>query len=127
MSNVRHFAVQADDVERARQFYSEVFGWRFEQWGPPDFYRVHTAGTSEDPGIHGALERRQHPVDGTPIIAFVCTIGVDDVDETARQIEAAGGAIVLPKYHIPTVGWLVHFTDSEGNLVGAMQYEDGAL
>lgn len=29
-NNVAHFAVHADDVERARNFYSGVFGWRFQ-------------------------------------------------------------------------------------------------
>ena len=29
-NDVQHFAVAADDVERARRFYEAVFGWRFE-------------------------------------------------------------------------------------------------
>ena len=52
-NNVLHFAIHADDLERAREFYEQVFGWRFEDWGPPDFYRVHT-GSAEDQGIAGA-------------------------------------------------------------------------
>ena len=121
MPNVKHFAVTADDVERARSFYSEVFGWEFEDWGPPNFYRVHT-GTEDDPGIFGALEERRERVDGKPPYAFICTVGVDDVDATARRIEAAGGKITMPKTEIPTVGWLIQFTDTEGNVVNAMKY-----
>ena len=38
MSNpVEFFAINADDVPRARQFYTAVFGWNFEPWGPPGF------------------------------------------------------------------------------------------
>ncbi len=35
-NHIRHFAIHADDVERARNFYAAVFDWRFEPWGPPD-------------------------------------------------------------------------------------------
>ena len=62
-NNVVHFAVHADDVERARAFYEAVFGWRFEAWGPPGFYRIHT-GSSDGPGIEGALHTRHEPLEG---------------------------------------------------------------
>jgi predicted enzyme related to lactoylglutathione lyase len=35
--NVAHFAIHADDVDRARGFYEQVFGWCFEGWGPAGF------------------------------------------------------------------------------------------
>jgi len=41
-NNIRHFAIGADDLDRARAFYESVFGWRFEAWGPPGFYLIHT-------------------------------------------------------------------------------------
>ena len=31
----------------------------------------------------------------------------------------------MPKFHIPTVGTLIFFEDTEGNVVGAMQYDEG--
>jgi len=32
----------------------------------------------------------------------------------------------MSKFHIPTVGTLIFFEDTEGNVVGAMQYEEQA-
>jgi hypothetical protein len=32
--------------------------------------------------------------------------------------------IVMPEFPIPTVGTLIFFEDTEGNVVGAMQYEE---
>ena len=29
----------------------------------------------------------------------------------------------MPKFHIPTVGTLIFFEDTEGTVIGAMQYE----
>ena len=47
----------------------------------------------------------------------------DDVSATEKAVIAAGGRIELPRVTIPTVGRLIKFRDTEGNLVGAMQYE----
>ncbi|MFN2492792.1 MAG: VOC family protein [Pyrinomonadaceae bacterium] len=123
-NNLKHFAVHADDVDRARTFYENVMGWRFAAWGPPGFFLIKT-GTEEEPGIGGALQSRREIVTGKPMFGFECTIGVDSIDETIAAIEANGGKIVMPKVEIPTVGTLIFFQDIEGNLVGAMQYEPG--
>jgi hypothetical protein len=125
-NNVSHFDLQADDLARARRFYERVFGWRFRPWGPPDFFLI-TTGTDDDPGIGGALVKRHEPVTGEGIACFECTIAVDDVAATEKAITANGGKIVMPRVTIPTVGQLIKFHDTEGNLVAAMQYEPQML
>lgn len=123
LNSVVHFAVQADDVERAQAFYAAVFGWRFEPWGPPGFYRIGT-GTPEAPGMEGALYARHVPRgESRAMLGFRCTIAVDDVEATARLVEANGGTITTPLSTIPGVGSLIEFDDSEGNIVCAMRYE----
>jgi predicted enzyme related to lactoylglutathione lyase len=121
-NNITHFDIEADDVARARGFYETVFGWRFEPWGPPDFFLIVT-GSDDDPGIHGALHARHAKVEGRGMIGFRCTIGVDDVDATATAIRKGGGTITMPKTTIPGVGTLVEFQDTEGNVACAMTYE----
>jgi len=122
VNNVEHFSINADDVPRARKFYEGTFGWKFTPWGPPNFYLIKT-GTDDNPGIHGALQGRREVVKGKPTFGFECTIGVPSVDETIAAVEANGGKIVMPKFHIPTVGTLIFFEDTEGNVAGAMQFE----
>src|SRR6267143_1011715 len=122
-NNVKHFAVHADDVERARKFYESVMGWRFTPWGPPGFFLIKT-GTDEDPGVQGALQGRREVVPGKPMFGFECSLGVDSIDATIAAIEANGGKIVMPKFHIPTVGTLIFFEDTEGTVIGAMQYDE---
>lgn len=123
MSNhIAHFAIHADNCTRAKTFYERTFGWRFEPWGPPDFWRIHTG-----PGaIHGALQQRRAPVTGSGMVGFECTIAVDDVHATAKAIAANGGRITMGPFEIQGVGTLVMFEDTEANVVGAMQYETGA-
>jgi predicted enzyme related to lactoylglutathione lyase len=33
MGRLVHFEVHVDDMERAKTFYGEVFGWKFEEIG----------------------------------------------------------------------------------------------
>ncbi|MEI9991827.1 MAG: VOC family protein [Rhizomicrobium sp.] len=117
-NHIRFFAITAADVERARKFYEAVFGWTFEDWGPPGFYLIHGAG------LPGALQQRHEPLVGTHPRSFELTVGVADIDDIARKVVAAGGVIVMQKSHIETVGTLIHFTDTEANRLGAMQYDD---
>jgi predicted enzyme related to lactoylglutathione lyase len=124
-NNLARFAINADDVSRARRFYEQVFGWRFEPWGPPDFYLIQT-GDEPAPGVGGLLQGRRELVKGVRMVGYECTIGVEDIDATIRAINANNGKIAMPKFQIPTVGAGVYFNDTEGNVVGAMQYESGA-
>ena len=121
-NNISRFAIHVDDVTRARKFYEQAFGWRFQPWGPPDFYLIET-GDDKDPGVGGLMHKRQQPLTGTGMKGFECTIGVENIDQAIRAIEANGGTIVMAKFTIPTVGSGVYFNDTEGNHVGAMQYE----
>jgi uncharacterized protein len=124
MSNtVDYFAINADDVARGRKFYESVFGWSFEPWGPPGFYLIETAS---DAPIRGALHERRELVAGQKMIGYECTITVDDIDSTIRAIEANGGRLASPKFHIPTVGTIAYFFDSEGNVAGLRQPEQPA-
>jgi predicted enzyme related to lactoylglutathione lyase len=118
---VDFFAINADSVPRARKFYEAVFGWTFEPWGPPDFYLIDT-GTEP----RGALQERRELAAGQKMIGFECTISVADIDQAIRAIESNGGRIAAPKFHIPTVGTVAYFFDTEGNICGVIQRERSA-
>ena len=118
---VRHFAINADDLPRAQRFYSRVFDWRFNAWGPPNFFMIETGSTPETPAIYGSLQGRRTLIEGERMTGFECTVAVADIDATVRAIVDAGGTILMPKTTIPTVGHLVWFRDTEGNVAGAMQ------
>jgi predicted enzyme related to lactoylglutathione lyase len=121
--NVAHFAIHADDIERARRFYEAVFGWRFEAWGPPGFYRVLT-GTDDQPGIEGALHGRHEPLTGGGMRGFECTVSVGDLADIEARVVANGGTVTLSGFEIVSVGTLLTFLDPEGNIVNAMRYDE---
>jgi uncharacterized protein len=119
----RHFAINADDVQRAKHFYEGVFGWNFSPWGPPDYYQIKNAGD----GLLGALQERRTIAAEARATSFETSFGVENLKATIAAIEAAGGKIAMQPYRIEGVGELIYFEDTEGNLVGAMQYDPGVF
>lgn len=127
-NNVCHFAVHADDLARAREFYGSVFGWKFHGFGGADmtsFCKIKN-GAGEEPGPIGAMQHRRFNVLPQPVLGYECSIAVDDVEATATAVKAAGGGILTPKTAIPGVGWLIKFSDTEGNLVCAVRFDENA-
>jgi predicted enzyme related to lactoylglutathione lyase len=116
-----HFEIHSADPDAAAKFYSTIFGWKIFKWdGPVEYWVVQTG---EGPGIDGGILRRQGdaPAAGAAVNAYVCTIGVDSLDETLASITGNGGEIVVAKHEIPGIGTLAYFKDPDGNIFGALQ------
>ncbi len=123
-NRVVHFEIQADDVERAAQFYRDVFDWHIEKWPGMEYWMVMTAEKdSTEPGINGGLLPRptSTPMTVCGTNAFVCTVQVDDYDETTKKVEKAGGKVAMPKFMIADMAWQGYFQDTEGNTFGVHQ------
>jgi predicted enzyme related to lactoylglutathione lyase len=130
MSRVVHFEIQADDLDRARAFYTDALGWSFEDYseytGSP-YWGVVT-GPEEEPGINGGLLPRPAPAPGPGqgTNGFVCTIAITDYDATEKAILAAGGQVVTPKAALPGMAWQGYYLDTEGNTFGIHQPDTNA-
>jgi uncharacterized protein len=122
MSNrVVHFEIPCDNPEKTMDFFKDVFGWQFQQFGTETYWSV-TTGDEKSPGINGGLMKKKDP--NQPVVN---SIEVDDLDKAMVKIEKAGGVIVVPKMAIPTVGWLAYFKDPDGNIHGLYQNDLTAL
>jgi uncharacterized protein len=116
-ATLRHFAINADDVDRARGFYETVFGWTFTPWGPPGFFQTRDAGGQ----VMGALQERRN-WGPTKLHSFETSFGVADIRATLAAAEAGGGRVMMPPYMIDGVGEIGYFEDPEGNICGVAQY-----
>lgn len=120
-----HFEIHAAEPERAIAFYRTLFDWEFTQWEGPMPYWVIKTGSG--PGIDGGMVPRRGGVTAdAPVIAFVCTIDVSNLDDAVAKALGLGGTMALPKQAIPGVGWLAYVKDPEGNILGLMQNDPGA-
>jgi uncharacterized protein len=127
-NQLSHFAIHADDLDRARRFYGGVFGWTFSGFGggPVDEFCQIRDGSGGLLAPLGAIQSRKFNAAPDRVLGFECSVAVDDVDGVARAVEAHGGKIVMSKAAIRGVGWIVKFTDTEGNLACAVQYDSSA-
>lgn len=129
---VVHFEMPAKDKARVSKFYTEVFGWEMTQLGP-EMGSYILAGTTEvdennmakNPGaINGGFFEYQDK-EGFNIPHLV--ISVDNLEESMKMVEDAGGKIIGGAKgpgtidDIPGIGRYISFEDSEGNRVGMLQ------
>jgi predicted enzyme related to lactoylglutathione lyase len=94
------------DTARVKQFYSAVFGWSFEDWGP-------SYVSFSDPRIGGGGFTTEKEPGGSPLIVLYA----EDLAATEKRIQANGGIIVVPTFPFPG-GRRFHFADPEGNILG---------
>jgi len=136
MNSVVHFEMGANDRERMKKFYETVFGWETKQFGPDmgNYVVVHTTETDEKgmvktPGaINGGFyQKTENPLSHAPSVV----ISVDDIRESMKEVEKAGGKILggmdqsgkhtMEPQDIPGVGLWISMQDTEGNRVSILQ------
>jgi len=124
MNSIGYFEIQSDHPSAAVKFYEHVFGWTFERdpGRPIEYWRART------PGMSGAILKRPAPAPSEPsgANAFVCSIQVENFDETSGVIIRNGGRVVLPKFAVPGRCWQGYFLDPEGNTFGVFEADAGA-
>jgi predicted enzyme related to lactoylglutathione lyase len=121
ISRIVHFELNVKDIEKTKQFYESVFGWKIEKWeGPLDYWLIMT-GDESQPGIDGGLGFEE---EGLPNV--VNTIDIKNIDSVIEKIEKNGGEIIRPKHAIPGVGWMAYFKDVEGIITGIMEEDPNA-
>jgi predicted enzyme related to lactoylglutathione lyase len=121
MGRVIHFEINADKIDRAKQFYEKVFNWKISKWGGPMEYYLIETGKDPEPGIDGAIQKRENKSD-----SVWNTIDVKNIDDIAKKIEKNGGKILTPKMPITGLGWFHYFEDTEGNKFGIMERDKSA-
>ena len=103
---INYVEFPAKDIELTKSFFSTVFGWAFEDYGPD-----YTAFSNQ--GLNGGFYKSELSVsckNGSALIVFFS----NNLEQTQSKIEPAGGTIKEPIFHFPG-GRRFHFTDPNGN------------
>ena len=104
---VVHFEIGCKDKEKTSDFYRRVFGWVIDS-GP-----MGAIDTGSAEGIAGHVASLGHE----PHQFTHFYIETADVSASLKEVEAAGGKVIVPPVQIPT-GTFAWFADIEGNIVG---------
>ena len=89
-------------LDGVKAFYSRAFGWAFVDYGP--------TYSAFDEGLDGGFQAEPSEVTEKPLPVLYS----EDLEQTARQVEDAGGRIVRPIFSFPG-GRRFHFVDPAGN------------
>ena len=111
---VAWFEIISPDVERAKKFYSELFGWKVDSDPQMGGYSLvdPQAGEGAVAGGIGAAE----PGSGPSVKIYM---RVDDLDAYLDRAEQLGGQRLVPPTDLPgDYGRFAIFTDPDGNQVG---------
>jgi predicted enzyme related to lactoylglutathione lyase len=119
MNRIVHFEFQAKNPERSMNFFSNVFGWKFQQFGDQGYWFIITG--EEGQGINGGI---MPSPDGQA--RTYNTVEVSSVDEYVQKVLENGGEIALPKMAIPGVGYVAYCKDPEGIIFGVYHYDPEA-
>lgn len=124
MNTIGYFEIQSTNPKREVDFYTTLFGWKFEKIPnmPIEYYHIITNT------IQGGLLQR--PSEIPPIHcgsnAFVCSIQVENIDKMMEQILALGGKVAMPKFAVPNKCWQAYFLDLDNNTIGLFQVDENA-
>lgn len=124
---VVHFEIHASEPQRLIDFYSELLGWRFTQFGDVPYWSIDTGegaigNAAGEPGlgINGGLTQRMGPKPeiGAPVTGADIVIGVEDIDATfARGLEL-GAIEALPLDDMQGIGRVGYLLDPDHNVFG---------
>jgi hypothetical protein len=110
---VTHFEIAARDLDRAAQFYEDLFGWTVQEERTEGYRLVETAEGS----IGGGLLKT--PEDVFPYVTIY--VEVADLLESLKKAEELGGKVVVEPMPIPGVGSFAMFLDPDGVVMGLIE------
>ncbi|MBC8335949.1 MAG: VOC family protein [Anaerolineales bacterium] len=103
---INYVEFPAKDIAATKDFFTKVFGWSFEDYGPD-----YVAFSNE--GLDGGFYKSDLVAaikTGSTLIVFYSK----DLEKTQTKIEAAGGSILRAIFSFPG-GSRFHFADPNGN------------
>jgi predicted enzyme related to lactoylglutathione lyase len=106
---VVHFEIGCRDAATTHAFYSNLFDWKIEPYGPAGM--IATGNTS---GIQGHINSLGHE----PHQYVTVYVQVDDLQAYLNKAGQLGGKTLVPPTEVPGMGHFAWMADPGGNIVG---------
>ncbi|MCE5271063.1 VOC family protein [bacterium] len=118
MPDICHFEIPSDSVDRAREFYGELFGWTFQELslGDSPYWQIKTGGQ----GPSGGLLGRQNPGH-----RWMNYISVDSLKAYVLKATGLGAKVIVPETLVPGMGRFAILEDQDGNRFGLWEVDPG--
>ena len=102
-NQIDYIEFPAVELSKTKEFYSSVFGWKFEDYGP-DYTSF------SDGRLSGGFTKDAPP----PVKGVLVVLYSSDLEGTEKKVKAAGAAISKEIFSFPG-GRRFHFMDPSGN------------
>jgi predicted enzyme related to lactoylglutathione lyase len=106
------------DVARAKKFYADALGWRYDSMPMPDG-GAYTLAMVDGQPVAGIFDINGAEYKDVPE-AWMAYIAVDDVDARVKKATKAGAKVMKPAFDVPGVGRIVILTEPGGAGIGWM-------
>jgi len=93
-----HIELPTLDLEKAKAFYSELFGWQFMPFPGMDYIVV----SVEDGSVGGGIAKVDKIVQNENVCSYV---EVEDIDAILKKVESLGGKTIKAKEILPDAAW----------------------
>jgi predicted enzyme related to lactoylglutathione lyase len=112
------------DVETAKSFYREMFGWGLEESkvAPGEYTEIHFGQRA----VGGMIQINEKWGDPMPPSHWSTYIAVDDIAEAVTAITANGGSVKVPPFDAPNVGKIALVSDPAGAPFAVIQFASPA-
>lgn len=112
---VVHLELPAKEGDRARKFYTSLFGWKLKDAEQPGLDYFMTEGIEPVIAVFTDADKRG------PVVYF----DVDDIDKAIKKTRELGGK-ADEKLPVPGQGWFAGCVDTEGNPFSLWQPDPAA-
>jgi hypothetical protein len=116
MPTLVYFQIPSDDIERSKEFYNQLFGWKIDKFpesNTPEGMENWMVTTTDDKGnkaIGGGMMKRLMPEQGP-----MNYVDVKSVEQHSAKVEQLGGKVIFPKRAVPGWGYFAICADTENN------------
>lgn len=109
-----HFEIQTTDLARAREFYSQLFGWQIDANNPMNYGLIPPGIGGPEAGVGGGIA----PSTESRVVLYIQVV---DLQETLARAESLGGRRVMEPMDVPGGPTIAQLADPEGNVVGLVK------
>jgi predicted enzyme related to lactoylglutathione lyase len=114
-----HVELNTTDVDKARDFYRQLFDWQLEdmQMGPSGTYTVIKVGEGTGGGM------LKNPMPGVPSF-WLAYVLVDEIGTATKKAASLGAKVVKDSVEVPNMGWFSIIEDPTGAAVALWQAKE---
>lgn len=113
-----HLELNTKDLAKAKSFYGEMFGWKFQDMDMGEAGMYSTFKPDSGPG-GGMMAIPDAPR------RWLVYVGVQDIHAATEQARSLGATITIDSQEIPHVGWFTVLDDPSGCALALFEPKPG--